>query len=173
MKPSPLCSKKLKKDIILVVNKVDVTGELPAEFYEFYGLGLGEPFAVSSTTVLAQAICLTKSSQGYHGIRRRTKRRASSRWRSSASQIARKVIACQPHFRGAAGHRFGCAGHHKRTPSTAPLKMSRDKYVFIDTAGLRRKRGVTESIERYSCCGPIWPLTGPTSALCSLTPLTE
>ena len=41
--------KKAKKDIILVVNKVDVTGELPAEFYEFYGLGLGEPFAVSST----------------------------------------------------------------------------------------------------------------------------
>ncbi len=40
--------KKAKKPVILCVNKVDSIGEPPAELYEFYNLGLGEPFPVSS-----------------------------------------------------------------------------------------------------------------------------
>jgi GTP-binding protein len=39
---------KSGKKIVLCVNKVDQTGDTPPEFYEFYELGLGEPFAVSS-----------------------------------------------------------------------------------------------------------------------------
>ena len=39
---------KSGKPIVLCVNKSDSVGELPADFYEFYNLGLGEPFAVSS-----------------------------------------------------------------------------------------------------------------------------
>ena len=40
--------RKTKKKVILVINKVDTPGELPPDVYEFYNLGLGEFFAVSS-----------------------------------------------------------------------------------------------------------------------------
>lgn len=36
------------KPVVLCVNKCDRVGEVPAEFYEFYNLGLGDPIAVSS-----------------------------------------------------------------------------------------------------------------------------
>jgi GTP-binding protein len=36
------------KPIVLCVNKCDTVGEMPAEFYEFYNLGLGDPYPVSS-----------------------------------------------------------------------------------------------------------------------------
>ena len=39
---------KSGKPVVLCVNKCDSLGEPPMEFYEFYNLGLGEPFAVSS-----------------------------------------------------------------------------------------------------------------------------
>ena len=41
--------KKSKKPVILVCNKADKTGEPPAELYEFYNLGLGEPSQISAT----------------------------------------------------------------------------------------------------------------------------
>ena len=40
--------KKSRKPVVLCVNKVDSLGEAPAELYEFYNLGLGEPFGISS-----------------------------------------------------------------------------------------------------------------------------
>ncbi|MBR5111854.1 MAG: 50S ribosome-binding GTPase, partial [Clostridia bacterium] len=40
--------RKSGKPVILCVNKCDTIGELPPDFYEFYNLGLGDPFAVSS-----------------------------------------------------------------------------------------------------------------------------
>lgn len=43
-----LMLKKSKKPIILVCNKSDTFGKIPDELYEFYNLGVGEPFAVSS-----------------------------------------------------------------------------------------------------------------------------
>ena len=44
--------KKSKKPVILVCNKVDNIGTPPAELYEFYNLGLGEPFPISATNAL-------------------------------------------------------------------------------------------------------------------------
>ena len=43
-----LMLKKSKKPIILVCNKSDTFGEIPNELYEFYNLGLGDPYAISS-----------------------------------------------------------------------------------------------------------------------------
>ena len=40
--------RKSKKPVLPVVNKVDAPGDLPADFYEFYSLGLGDPLPVSS-----------------------------------------------------------------------------------------------------------------------------
>ena len=40
--------KKAKKPVILTVNKLDAPGNPPAEFYEFYNLGLGDPMGVSA-----------------------------------------------------------------------------------------------------------------------------
>ena len=44
--------KKSKKPVILICNKVDNIGNPPAELYEFYNLGLGEPFPISATNAL-------------------------------------------------------------------------------------------------------------------------
>ncbi|MBQ3593166.1 MAG: 50S ribosome-binding GTPase, partial [Clostridia bacterium] len=40
---------KAKKPVVLCVNKADGVGELPPEIYEFYNLGVGEPYAISAT----------------------------------------------------------------------------------------------------------------------------
>ena len=47
------------RPVVLCVNKCDTIGEPPAEFYEFYNLGLGDPVAVSSVHATGQATCLT------------------------------------------------------------------------------------------------------------------
>ncbi|MBR5045429.1 MAG: 50S ribosome-binding GTPase, partial [Oscillospiraceae bacterium] len=50
------------RPVILAVNKIDSVGELPADFYDFYSLGLGEPYPISSvhghgTGDILDAIC--------------------------------------------------------------------------------------------------------------------
>lgn len=141
--------KKAKKDIILVVNKVDVTGELPAEFYEFYGLGLGEPFAVSSTHGLGSGDLLDEI----------VHRLAWDEAQDEDEGVIKVAVIGKPNA-GKSSLINRILGEQRVIVSDVPgttrdaidsaFENELGKYVFIDTAGLRRKRGVTESIERYS-----------------------
>ncbi len=141
--------KKAKKDIILVVNKVDVTGALPPEFYEFYSLGLGEPFAVSSTHGLGSGDLLDEI----------VSRLTWDQEEEPDEGVIKVAVIGKPNA-GKSSLVNRILGEQRVIVSDVPgttrdaidsyFENEQGKYIFIDTAGLRRKRGVTESIERYS-----------------------
>lgn len=83
--------RKSKKPVLPVVNKVDAPGDLPADFYEFYSLGLGDPLPSRRFTAPAAATCSTPCSSCCPSPRIRRPRRASSAWRSSASRTRAKA----------------------------------------------------------------------------------
>lgn len=69
--------KRSGKPVILVVNKMDSTGDVDPGFYEFYSLGLGDPISVSAVHGTVREICSTSAW-------RISRRRASSRMTTTA-----------------------------------------------------------------------------------------
>ena len=141
--------KKAKKDIILVVNKVDGTGTPPPELYEFYNLGLGDPFAVSSTHGLGSGDLLDEI----------VSRLPSKAAPVEDDDVIKVAVIGKPNA-GKSSLVNCILGDDRVIVSDIPgttrdaidssFENKHGKYVFIDTAGLRRKRGVNEAIERYS-----------------------
>mgnify|MGYP000603415920 CR=1 FL=1 len=62
---------KSGKPVVLAVNKCDTIGEPPAELYEFYNLGLGDPFPISSQHGNEPAICLMRFLGFFQRIKRK------------------------------------------------------------------------------------------------------
>ncbi len=142
--------KKAKKKVILVVNKVDGTGVLPSEFYEFYNMGLGDPFGVSSTHGLGTGDLLDEivanlPSEDLDGDEDDgvIKVAVIGKPNAGKSSLINKILGQQ---RVIVSNVPGTT----RDAIDSSFENEHGKYVFIDTAGLRRKRGVNESIERYS-----------------------
>ena len=69
-----------KKPIVLAVNKMDSTGTIDPDFYEFYNLGLGDPIAVSAIHGLGVERCWTSVFSTSRRRRKRMRRMTSSRW---------------------------------------------------------------------------------------------
>ena len=82
-----------KKPIVLAVNKMDSTGAVDPDFYEFYNLGLGDPIAVSAV----------------HGHGRGQRRHSGGHHRQAQCG---QVLPHQPHSGPAAGHRQQRGRHH-------------------------------------------------------------
>lgn len=140
---------KSGKPIVLCVNKCDRVGDLPPDFYEFYNLGLGDPIAVSSlhghgTGDLLDAVCdyIDFSKYAY----------------TESDRIAVAVIGKPNVGKSSIINRI--AGEERvivsdiagttRDATDTEIENDYGKYLFIDTAGIRRKNKVTESIEHYS-----------------------
>ena len=140
---------KSNKPIVLCVNKCDRVGDPPPDFYEFYNLGLGDPIAVSSlhghgTGDLLDAVCdhIDFSNRGY----------------VESDRIAVAVIGKPNVGKSSIINRI--AGEERvivsdiagttRDATDTEIDNGYGKYLFIDTAGIRRKNKVTESIEHYS-----------------------
>lgn len=140
---------KSGKPIILCVNKCDTIGELPADFYEFYNLGLGDPIAVSSVhghgtgdlldavfeylpeeieeeedTETIKVAVIGKPNVGKSSLINKI----SGEERSIVSDIAGTT----------------------RDAVDSLVENEAGKFLFIDTAGLRRKSRVDDAIEKYS-----------------------
>jgi len=140
---------KSGKPVVLCVNKCDSIGEPPMAFYEFYNLGLGEPYAVSSlhgngSGDLLDAVCSLFSDAG------ETEEDAD---RIAVAVIGKPNVGKSSLINYLAGEERSIVADESGTTRDAidlPFENETGKYLFIDTAGIRRKSKITDNIEHYS-----------------------
>lgn len=140
---------KSGKPIVLCVNKCDAPGQVPADFYEFYNLGLGDPIAVSSVHGHSTGDLLDEC----------FKHIDFDRPEEYTEEYIKVAIIGKPNV-GKSSLVNKIAGEERmivsdiagttRDSTDTIVDDERGKFVFIDTAGIRRKSRVDENIERYS-----------------------
>ena len=141
--------KKSGKPVVLCVNKCDKLGQPEPEFYEFYNLGLGDPVEVSSVhgygtgdlldRVVAEFEAVSEDDIGEEYIKVAVIGKPNVGKSSIINKIAgeERVIVSD------------IAGTTRDATDTV-IENSSGKFIFIDTAGIRKKSKVLDSIERYS-----------------------
>ncbi|HEX2937712.1 MAG TPA: ribosome biogenesis GTPase Der, partial [Ruminiclostridium sp.] len=141
--------RKSGKPVVLCVNKADKTGRTPDEIYEFYNLGLGDPYPVSSLHGLGTGDMLDKIIELFGG--------------EDEEEIdpgtVRVAVIGKPNV-GKSSLINHIAGEQRMLVSDIPgttrdavdteIENEHGKFVFIDTAGIRRKSRVEDNIEHYS-----------------------
>ncbi|MDR1539133.1 MAG: ribosome biogenesis GTPase Der [Clostridiales bacterium] len=141
--------RKTKKPVLLVVNKVDDMRKENLDFYEFYSLGLGEPIAVSSGQGLGIGDLLDEIA----------KRFPEPDEEAEIPDAIRVAVTGKPNV-GKSSLINKVLGKERLIVSDIPgttrdsvdslIERGGQKYVFVDTAGLRRKSKIKEKIERYA-----------------------
>jgi len=141
--------RKSKKPIILAVNKVDKVGELPAEVYEFYNLGMDNLMPISSIHGLGVGDLLDEVFKYFPD-------EAEEEYDEEVIKVA---VVGKPNA-GKSSLINKILGEERVIVSDIPgttrdaidtyVENEEGKFVFIDTAGIRRKSKITENIERYS-----------------------
>ena len=140
---------KSGKPIVLCVNKCDTIGEVPPEFYEFYNLGLGDPIAVSSvhghgTGDLLDAVLAYLPDEADDEDDSDTVR---------VAVIGKPNVGKSSLINAISGEERAIVSNIAGTTRDATDTLVENKFgsfVFIDTAGLRRKNKVEDQIEKYS-----------------------
>ncbi len=141
--------KKSKKPVILVCNKVDNIGEPPSEIYEFYNLGLGNPYPVSAANalgigdVLDAIYDLLPPKDEDESDKEIIKVAIIGKPNVGKSSLVNKILN---EDRAIVSNIAGTT----RDAIDSEFENEFGKYVFIDTAGIRRKSKVNESIEKFS-----------------------
>ena len=140
---------KSGKPIILCVNKVDNIGAIPPEFYEFYNLGLGDPIAVSSVHGHGTGDLLDEV----------IKNIPEGSFDDTDEDIVKVAVIGKPNV-GKSSLINKISGEERaivsdiagttRDATDTVIHNSHGDFVFIDTAGLRRKSKVEDQIEKYS-----------------------
>ncbi len=137
------------KPVILAVNKVDNVGAPPAELYEFYSLGLGEPVPVSSvhghgTGDLLDAVCANLNfDEEEEDAYERVQVAVIGRPNVGKSSLVNRILGEE---RSIVANEAGTT----RDAIDVDIDNEYGKFTFIDTAGLRRKAKVEEGVEKYS-----------------------
>lgn len=141
--------RKSHKPVVLVVNKVDDFQKQMNEVYEFYNLGIGEPFPISSVNQLGLGDMLEEVVSHFPD---------ASAYEED-EDIPRIAIIGKPNV-GKSSLVNRLAGNNRsivsdiagttRDAVDTKVKFEGKEYIFIDTAGLRRKSKVKEDLERYS-----------------------
>lgn len=140
---------KSGKPVVLCVNKCDSLGEPPAELYEFYNLGLGDPIPVSSvhghgTGDLLDAAFEHLPPEGEEEYEENViKVAVIGKPNAGKSSLINRI---------AGEERVIVSDIAGTTRDAIDTFVERDggQYVFIDTAGIRRKSKITENVEKYS-----------------------
>jgi len=141
--------KKSNKPIILVCNKVDNYGEPPADIYEFYNLGLGEPHPISAANAIGIGDLLDEI---YYKLppkdededkNDKIKVALIGKPNAGKSSLLNKILGEE---RSIVSDVAGTT----RDAIDSDFSNEFGNYVFIDTAGIRRKSKVNESIEKFS-----------------------
>ena len=144
-----LMLRKSKKPIVLVCNKADNFGKTSDDIYEFYNLGLGDPHPVSSINALGIGDVLDAI---YEELPKNDNE-------EDDSTVIKVALIGKPNV-GKSSLVNKILGENRvivsniagttRDAIDSEFGNSYGKYVFIDTAGIRRKSKVTENLERYS-----------------------
>lgn len=144
-----LILKKSKKPVILVCNKADNFGKDAPEIYEFYNLGIGDPFRVSSVNALGIGDVLDEIYEMLPPIPEN----------AEEDLITRVAIIGKPNV-GKSSLVNKILGENRvivsnvagttRDAIDSEFENSHGKYVFIDTAGVRRHSKIEGKIEKYS-----------------------
>ena len=140
--------RRSRKPVILAVNKVDDFKKFMADVYEFYNLGIGEPFPVSSVNklgfgeLLDEVISHFDKEAAAEEEDDRTKVAIVGKPNVGKSSIINKLIG---------ENRVIVSDIAGTTRDAIDTEITRGgkEYVFIDTAGLRRKNKIKEELERY------------------------
>ena len=141
--------RKTKKPIVLVVNKVDQVGAPPPEIYEFYHLGLGDFYTISSAhglgigEVLDAILQYLPQNTEDDGESNLIKVAVVGKPNAGKSSLINKIL-----------------GEERVIVSDIPgttrdaidtyIKKDGQEFCFIDTAGMRKRGKITDNIERYS-----------------------
>lgn len=137
------------KPIVVAVNKVDQVGEPPSDYYEFYNLGLGDMFPVSSLHGLGMGDLLDKVYDSFPEVMEE----------EDDEDIIKVAIIGKPnvgksslinHILGEERVIVSNIPGTTRDAIDTPVERNNKKYTFIDTAGVRRKSKVYNNIEKYS-----------------------
>ncbi len=137
------------KPILLVVNKVDSFEKFMPDVYEFYNLGIGDPIPVSSSSRLGLGDMLDEVVKFFdEGSRdeiedERPRIAIIGRPNAGKSSIINKLLGEERVIVS------DVAGTTRDAIDTEVVR-NENHYVFIDTAGLRRKSKIKEDLERYS-----------------------
>jgi len=141
--------RRSKKPVILVVNKVDNFDKFMMDVYEFYNLGLGEPVPVSAASRLGLGDMLDEVIRYFPGVSQEEKEderpkiaivgKPNTGTSSLVNRLCGKDRVIVSDIAGTT-----------RDAVDTEVKYNGQEYVFIDTAGIRRKSKIKEEIERYS-----------------------
>ena len=138
-----------KKPIVLAVNKMDSTGAVDPDFYEFYNLGLGDPIAVSAVHGHGTGDLLDACLQYF----------PPEDEEEEDSDVIQVAIIGKPNV-GKSSLTNRILGQQRvivsnvagttRDAIDSYFENGTGKYNFIDTAGMRKKSKVDDNIEKYS-----------------------
>ncbi|HIS56948.1 MAG: ribosome biogenesis GTPase Der [Lachnospiraceae bacterium] len=141
--------RRSRKPIVLVVNKVDSFQKFMPDVYEFYNLGIGDPIPVSAASrlgigdLLEEVVKHFDASMTEEDEDDRPKIAIVGKPNVGKSSIINKIVG---------ENRVIVSDIAGTTRDAIDTEISRNgrEYVFIDTAGLRRKNKIKEELERYS-----------------------
>lgn len=136
------------KEVVLTCNKID-SSKTPDDIFEFYELGLGEPLVISGEQGLGIGDLLDAVVKHF----------PEDRNTDYDEDLIRVSVIGKPNV-GKSSLINNILGEERVIVTNIPgttrdaidtyFNYGDDRYVFIDTAGLRRKRNISEDIERYS-----------------------
>ncbi len=140
--------RKSGKEVLLVCNKID-TGKTTDEVFEFYELGLGSPIEISAEQGLGIGDLLDEVIKHF----------PEDKDTDYDEDIIKVAVIGKPNV-GKSSLINNILGEERVIVTNIPgttrdaidtyFTYENDRYVFIDTAGLRRKRSIYENVERYS-----------------------
>ena len=141
--------RKSRKPVLLVVNKVDDFNKFLVDTYEFYNLGIGDPIPVSAANRLGIGDMLDKVVEYFP---------QENELEEEEDERPRIAIVGKPNV-GKSSLVNRLIGENRvivsdiagttRDAIDSPVKYNGKEYIFIDTAGLRRKNKVKEDLEHY------------------------
>ena len=140
--------RRSRTPVVLVVNKVDSVNKYSADVYEFYNLGIGEPYPISAVNklglgdMLEEVIAHFPESEETEEEDDRTRVAIVGKPNVGKSSLINRLLGEERLIVS------DIAGTTRDAVDTEIVHNGKE-YVFIDTAGLRRKNKIKEELERY------------------------